>query len=205
MRQRSKSRSGKGVVCPLIGHHSIPTWITRRCFIIIVAIFIIKQEFASMITTIRRFYNKYRNFLEFNKNLIISGTVAFFVSAAITQLYSNYNNSDFWTSIVSILTGFSISIPLFAFLFYMDNKHSRKDKKSFRTVIIKKIVALYSISNLVNVVVRFIIIYELLKLEVEPYEASMLSSLCASGLSYFVTNLASKFFKLFKSSENGLG
>jgi len=158
-------------------------------------------------TIIRRFYNKYRNFLEFNKNLIISGTVAFFVSAAITQLYSNYNNSDFWISIVSILTGFSISIPLFAFLFYMDNKHSRKDKKSFRTVIIKKIVALalYSISNLVNVVVRFIIIYELLKLEVEPYEASMLSSLCASGLSYFVTNLASKFFKLFKSSENGLG
>ena len=158
-----------------------------------------------MMTIIRRFYNKYRNFLEFNKNLIISGTVAFFVSAAITQLYSNYNDSDFWISIVSILTGFSISIPLFAFLFYMDNKHSRKDKKSFRTVIIKKIVALYSISNLVNVVVRFIIIYELLKLEVEPYEASMLSSLCASGLSYFVTNLASKFFKLFKSSENGLG
>lgn len=58
-------------------------------------------------------------------------------------------------------------------------------------------------SNLVNVVVRFIIIYELLNLEVEPYEASMLSSLCASGLIYFVTNLGSKFFKLFKSSENG--
>ena len=123
------------------------------------------------LTIIRRFYNKYRNFLEFNKNLIISGTVAFFVSAAITQLYSNYNNSDFWISTVSILTGFSISIPLVAFLFYMDNKHSKKDK-SFRAVIIKKIVELYSISNVVNVVVRFIIIYELLKLEVEPYEAS---------------------------------
>jgi hypothetical protein len=155
-----------------------------------------------MMTIIRRFYNKYRNFLEFNKNLIISGTVAFFASAAITQLYSNYNNIDFWISAVSILTGFSISIPLVAFLFYMDNKHSKKDK-SFRTVIIKKIVELYSISNVVNVVVRFIIIYELLKLEVEPYEASMLSSICASCLSYFVTNLASKSFKLFKSSELG--
>lgn len=162
-------------------------------------------EITSMMTIIRRFYNKYRNFFEFNKNLIISGTVAFFVSAAITQLYSNYNNSDFWTSAVSILTGFSTSIPLFAFLFYMDNKHNSKDKKLFRTVIIKKLVALYSISNVVNVVVRFIIIYELLKLELEPYEASMLSSLCASGLSYFVTNLASKSFKLFKSSENELG
>ncbi|HXX97672.1 MAG TPA: hypothetical protein VEL11_11210 [Candidatus Bathyarchaeia archaeon] len=157
-----------------------------------------------MMTVIRRFYNKYRNFLEFNKNLIISGTVAFFVSAAITQLYSNYNNSHIWISMVSIFTGFSISIPLFAFLFYMDNKHSREDK-SFRTVIIKKLVALYSISNVVNIVVRFIIIYELLKLEVAPYEASMLSSLCASGLTYFVANLASKSFKLFKSTEHGLG
>jgi O-antigen/teichoic acid export membrane protein len=103
-------------------------------------------EIASMMTIIRRFCNKYRNFLEFNKNLILSGTVAFFVSAAITQLYSKYDNNDFWISTVSILTGFSISIPLFAFLFYTDNKHSRKDK-SFRTVIIKKLVALYSISN----------------------------------------------------------
>ena len=86
---------------------------------------------------------------------------------------------------VSILTGFSFSVPLFAFLFYMDDKRSRKDK-SFQNLIIKKL--------------------ELLKLEVAPYEASMLSSLCAScvcasGLSYFITNLASKAFKGFRSKE----
>ena len=68
-------------------------------------------------------------------------------------------------------------------------------------MIIKKLVALYSISNIVNVLARFVIIYELLKLEVQPYEASMLSSLCASGLSYFITNLASKAFKGFRSKE----
>src|SRR5215831_4587821 len=107
---------------------------------------------------------------------------------------------DFWISIVSILTGFSISVPLFAFLFYLDNKRSRKDK-SFQNLIIKKLLALYSISNIVNVLPRFVIIYKLLKLEVQPYEASMLSSLCASGLSYFITNLASKAFKGFRSKE----
>src|SRR5215469_12675230 len=151
-----------------------------------------------MMTTIRRFYNKYRNNLELNKNLMLSGTAAFFVSAAVTELYSKYNNNDFWISIVSILTGFSISVPLFAFLFYMDDKRSRKDK-SFQNLIIKKLGALYSISNIVNVLARFVIIFELLKLEVQPYEASMLSSLCASGLSYFITNLASKAFKGFRS------
>jgi len=108
-------------------------------------------------STIRRFYNKYRNNLELNKNLMLSGTAAFFVSAAVTELYSKYNNSDFWISIVSILTGFSISVPLFAFLFYMDDKRSRKDK-SFQNLIIKKLVALYSISNIVNVLARFVII-----------------------------------------------
>jgi hypothetical protein len=50
---------------------------------------------------------------------------------------------------------------------------------------------------------RFIIIYELLKLAVvEPYETSMLSSSFASGLSYFVTNLASKSFKIISSKED---
>jgi hypothetical protein len=82
---------------------------------------------------------------------MLSGTAAFFVSAAVTELYSKYNNNDFWISIFSILTGFSISVPLFAFLFYLDNKRSRKDKTAH---------------SIVNVVARFGIIYELLKLAV---------------------------------------
>ena len=75
-----------------------------------------------IMTTIRRFCNKYRNNLELNKNLMLSGTAAFFVSAAVTELYSKHNNNDFWISIVLILTGFSISVPLFAFLFYMEQE-----------------------------------------------------------------------------------
>jgi hypothetical protein len=161
-----------------------------------------------MMTIIRTFYRKYRNILQFNKNLIVSGIVAFIVSAAVTELYSKYDNNDLLISTVSILTGFSVSIPLFAFLFHMDNKRkytesiTGKTNHTFRNLIRKKLVALYSISNIVNIVARFVIIYELLKLAVEPYEASMLSSLCASGLSYLVTNLASKSFKVFKSTED---
>jgi len=53
-----------------------------------------------MMTTIKRFYNKYRNNLELNKNLMLTGTAAFFVGTAVTELYSKYNNNDFWISIV---------------------------------------------------------------------------------------------------------
>jgi hypothetical protein len=150
-------------------------------------------------TTIRAFYNKYTNILQLNKNLIISGTVAFFVSAAVAELYSKYNENDFWISAISILTGFFISIPLFVFLFHIDNKHkytgsiTGETNHTSRNLNIKRLATLFSISKIVNAVVRFIILYELLKLaEMDPFEASMLSSLLASGLSYFVTNIASK-------------
>ncbi|MGC2683917.1 MAG: hypothetical protein WA323_18820 [Candidatus Nitrosopolaris sp.] len=90
------------------------------------------------------------------------------MSAAATELYSKYDNNDFWISRVSILTGLPVFIPLFAFLFYMDNKLKYRDSTSgkanhtFRNLLIKKLLALYSISNTVNIVARFIIIYELL-------------------------------------------
>jgi hypothetical protein len=162
-----------------------------------------------MMATIRTFYDKYRNILQLNKNLVISGTVAFFVSAAVAELYSKYDDNDFWISAISILTGFSISIPLFVFLFHLDNKHKYIDSiagktgHTFRNLNIKRLATLYSISNIVNAVVRFIILYELLKLaEMDPFEASMLSSLLASGLSYFVTNIASKSLKIYSSEED---
>jgi len=162
-----------------------------------------------MMATIRTFYNKYRNILQLNKNLIISGTVAFFVSAVVAELYSKYNDNDFWISVISILTGFSISIPLFVFLFHLDNKHkfidsiTGKTGHSFRNLNIKRLTTLYSISKIVNAIVRFIILYELLKLaEMDPFEASMLSSLFASGLSYFVTNIASKSIKINSSKDD---
>ena len=160
-------------------------------------------------TTIRIFYNKHKNILQLNKNLIISGTVAFFVSAVAAELYSKYNENDFWISAISILTGFSISIPLFVFLFHLDNKHKYTDpitgktSHTFRNLNIKRLASLYSISKIVNGVVRFLILYELLKLaKMEPFEASMLSSLIASGSSYLVTNIASKSFKIYSSKED---
>jgi hypothetical protein len=65
--------------------------------IIIICIFIINRSVTTviMMASLRKFYTKYRNILELNKNLIFSGTAAFFVSAAVTELYSKYNNNDF--------------------------------------------------------------------------------------------------------------
>ena len=73
-------------------------------------------------TKTRRFYDKYRNYILFNKNIILSGTVAFFIGALSTQLYAQNDSNNLVNSLVTLSIEYGIYIPLFAILFYMDNK-----------------------------------------------------------------------------------
>ena len=76
------------------------------------------------------FRKKYRDILLFNRNLLISGTVGFFVSVLATQIIVEMDiNSAFDISIVTILIGYCASKPLFIILFHRDNK--QKYKKSY--------------------------------------------------------------------------
>ena len=65
-----------------------------------------------------------------NKNMLISGTAAFFVSAVITQLYSEYSSSNFINTLITIAAGFAVSIPLFAVLFYQDIRIQYKNPQT---------------------------------------------------------------------------
>ena len=76
------------------------------------------------------FRKKYRDILLFNRNLLISGTVGFFVSVLATQIIVEIDiSSAFDISIVTILIGYCASKPLFIILFHRDNK--QKYKKSY--------------------------------------------------------------------------
>jgi hypothetical protein len=73
--------------------------------------------------TIRNsFYDKYRNIILFNKNLLVSGIISFLVGALFTQIYAQYDGNDIVNSLITLVIGYGIYIPLFAFLFYRDNK-----------------------------------------------------------------------------------
>jgi hypothetical protein len=156
-------------------------------------------------TRTRRFYDKYRNYILFNKNIILSGTVAFFVGAVSTQLYAQNDSNNLVNSIVTLSIEYGIYIPLFAILFYMDNKQRYIDpvtqKKDYSIIKgdVKKMVAAFTISELIYSVAKLSIHYGLLQNNIEPYQASMIGALAAWALFLVAINLGIKAVRLFRS------
>jgi hypothetical protein len=153
----------------------------------------------------KRFYQHYRDYILLNKNILVSGVFAFFGGALFTQLYAQYDNNNLSNSVVTLSVEYAIYIPLFALLFYMDNRNryvdpltGRKDKKRIKSDI-KKLIAAFSVSELIFSFSKIAIHYELLQTSmVEPYQASMIGSLSAWAIFLVSINLSVKAVKLFR-------
>jgi hypothetical protein len=153
----------------------------------------------------KRFYQHYRDYILLNKNILVSGVFAFFGGALFTQLYAQYDNNNLSNSIVTLSVEYAIYIPLFALLFYMDNRNryvdpltGRKDKKRIKSDI-KKLIAAFSVSELIFSFSKITIHYELLQnFMVEPYQASMIGSITAWAIFLVSINLSVKAVKLFR-------
>jgi hypothetical protein len=156
----------------------------------------------------RRFYNKHRNYILFNKNMIISGIFAFIVGTFFTQFYAQYEKNNFVNSIVTLSVEYAVYIPLFGFLYYFDNKEKYVDRISGKKnyAIIKndiiKLFAIFSISEIVFSVSKVSIHFQLMQISFEPYLASMIASLSAWFIFLVIINLGAKIVKLFKSSNS---
>ena len=154
---------------------------------------------------VREFYQKYRNYILLNKNILLSGIFAFFGGAIFTQLYAQHDNNNLANSIVTLSAEYAIYIPLFALLFYLDNKNRYIDPltgKKLKDRVkrdIRKLVAAFSISELIFSFSKIAIHYQLLQLSiVEPYQASMIGSLVAWTIFLASINLSIKAVKLFR-------
>jgi hypothetical protein len=142
-----------------------------------------------------------------NKNLLIAGIFGFIASAVIAELYALYSTSDVLTSTVTVLVGFIIYKTAFVVLFHIDNKQKYTNRLTSEinfTIlkqIIKKMIFAWSIFDIVNNLVRGIILFELLLIDLKPFEAAIISSITASSLSYLSINLISQHIKIFSSSK----
>jgi hypothetical protein len=153
----------------------------------------------------KRFYQHYRDYILLNKNILVSGVFAFFGGALFTQLYAQYDNNNLSNSIVTLSVEYAIYIPIFALLFYMDNRNryvdpltGRKDKKRIKSDI-KKLIAAFSLSELIFSFSKIAIHYELLQTSMaEPYQASMIGSITAWAIFLVSINLSVKAVKLFR-------
>jgi hypothetical protein len=155
-------------------------------------------------------YNKYKDLILLNKNIIIAGTCAFISAAFFTQFYyAQYNESHIANSIVALLSEYSVYIPIFGLLFYWDNRYRYINpltgKKDFKIIKmdIKKLLTALSISEAAYSLSKIFITFQFLQLGVIPYQASMLGSLAASAVSIVLINLlVIRVVKLFRTSDN---
>jgi hypothetical protein len=150
------------------------------------------------------FFNKYRDAILFNRNLIISGAGGFFASAYVSQLYAEAGSSDFTNSVAALAVEYAVYIPAFAILFYIDNRKKYVDvatgRRDSRQILrdIKKLFAAFSVSEVIFSITRVASQYALLQAGSLPYEASMASSLLAWGVFFVAINLMAKIVELFR-------
>ncbi len=153
------------------------------------------------------FFKKYRDAILFNKNLIISAGAGFLASALASQLYFQHDRSEFANSIVALAAEYATYLPLFAALFYVDNRRRYVDpatgRRDRRRIMgdIKKLFAAFSTAEVIYSITRLLVQYQLLVAVsgIRPYEASMASSLVAWVVFFVAINLVAKAVKLFKA------
>ena len=139
--------------------------------------------------------------------MIISGIFAFIVGTFFTQFYAQYEKNNFVNSMVTLSVEYAVYIPLFAFLYYLDNKEKYVDRLSGRKnyAIIKndiiKLFAIFSISEIIFSVSKVSIHFQLMQISFEPYQASMIASLTAWFIFLVIINFGAKIVKLFTSSN----
>ena len=124
------------------------------------------NKFIDILLT--NFYQKYRETILMNRNLLVAGIFSFISSAVIAELYALYSPSDVLTSTITVLVGFVIYKISFIILFHIDTKRKYINKVTSQInfvilkQIIKKMIFAWSIFDIVNNLSRWIILDEIL-------------------------------------------
>jgi ABC-type uncharacterized transport system permease subunit len=151
-----------------------------------------------------RFYEKYTSSISLNKNLLLSGSVGFIISIIVAYVSTKYSNDDFTTSTLTVISGFISSKIIFVIIFHLDNKkkYTKKLTGKLNFDILKQIVTKMifadAIFDIINNVLRFFILLELLKLEYQSVQAATIASIIASCFSYLAINLIVRRIHVFR-------
>ena len=157
----------------------------------------------------KHLYRKYKTTILFNKNLILSGIAAFFAGAIFAQMYAELGlaNNNFLNALSTLSVEYGAYIPVFAILFYLDNKNryidpitGHKNSAHIKSDV-KKLFAAFSLSELIYSGCKILAQYYLLQRNVEPYQASMLAALVAWLVFLVCINASIKAVNLFKRSS----
>ena len=154
-----------------------------------------------------KFYIKYTNAISLNKNLLLSGSVGFIVSLIVAYVCAKYSIGEFATSALTVIAGFVSSKVIFVILFHLDNKkkYTKRFTGKLNFEILKQIATKMIFANavfdVINNVLRFFILLELLKIQYQPIQAATIASIIASGFSYVAINLIVRRIHVFRTRK----
>jgi ABC-type uncharacterized transport system permease subunit len=154
-----------------------------------------------------KFYTKYASTISLNKDLLISGLVGFIVSLIAAYISTRYSYNDFTISTLTVIAGFISSKVIFVVLFHLDNKkkYTKRFTGKLNFEILKQIATKMIFANavfdVINNVLRFFILLELLKIQYQPIQAATIASIIASGFSYVAINLIVRRIHVFRTRK----
>lgn len=134
---------------------------------------------------------------------MIAAIAGFIGSSSVSQVYSLYYADAALNSLVGLIAEYSFYPPVFAYLFYRDNKHRYIDSTGTRDyrrirMDILKLFATFSFSEIVFAISRVGFQYVGLWAGLEAYQASMIGSSTAWFIFFLLVNIGTKSVRLFK-------
>lgn len=154
------------------------------------------------------FFKRYRQAINFNRNIIIAGLGAFFTGAFVAQTYAGYDgNNSLANSAVTLASEYAVYIPAFAFLYYWDNRSKyvdpatgRRDSKRLRADV-KKLLATFSVSEVVFSLTKVGVQFQLLQSSgADAYISAMAASVVAWAVFFVLVNYMARLVRLFKNN-----
>ena len=168
---------------------------------------IVKEPLINMYYR-KTIYNKYKNYILFNKNIIIAGTAALIVGIFFTQLFAQHYQNNFLNSISTLGVEYTVYIPIFGLLYFFDNKNryvepltGKKNYQNIKNDLIK-LVTIFSVSEIIFSVSKLSIHFQLMQISFEPYQANVIGSFIAWLIFLVIINFGAKVTNLFKYNKN---
>jgi hypothetical protein len=144
-----------------------------------------------------------KNYILFNRNILIGFTGAFLTGAGISQTVAKIT-SPLFNSLISIAVETGIFLVIFGILFYFDNKGKFVDEKGKRIEFAKvkwvllKLASTLSIAELEYNTVKPAIHFWLLSLDYQPFIASTIASFISITGYLVVADSMAYLTRLFK-------
>jgi hypothetical protein len=153
--------------------------------------------------------NRFRDYLVFNKDILIAVACAFFLSAITSQVIAKHT-SNLTNSLISQITDMIVFLTVFAILFYIDNKHrftvnidtklqrNKRIEVSKLKWVLVKLGSTLSVAEIEYNTVKPYLHFWLLNKGYEPFVASMIASSITIVGYVVIVDIMAYLTRLFK-------